>query len=259
MENLRVTLIQSELVWEKPEQNRAHFSDKINAIKEETDLILLPEMFSTGFSMTPENISESPEDLTLKWLQEQAQKKQAAISGSLIVKEGHNYYNRLFFVLPDGNYQIYDKRHLFTFSGEHHHYTAGNKKLIINYKGWKICPLICYDLRFPVWARNVEEYDLLFYIANWPKRRISSWDTLLKARSIENLCYTIGLNRIGNDPNDNNYNGHSAIYDPVGQKLDSKDWESVFTETFVLSKSEITKNRKQFPFLNDQDKFEIIP
>lgn len=257
MEDLKVTLIQTELVWEKPLANRKHFTQQIEAIKEDTDLILLPEMFTTGFSMTPEAIAETPRDETLKWMRVQAQKTQAAISGSLIVKENGHYYNRLYFVFPNGNYQTYDKRHLFSFAGEHQHYSAGDDHLILKHKGWKICPLICYDLRFPVWSRNTANYDLLFYIANWPKPRITSWDTLLKARSIENICFTAGLNRIGTDPNDNTYNGHSAIYNPIGEKLPIDNWEKEFTKTFRLSSAELLKTRAKFPFLDDRDDFEI--
>lgn len=257
MEKLKTSLIQTTLQWEDIEANLANFSQKISSINEETDLILLPEMFSTGFSMHPENIAEKPEGPTLKWMQDQAQKKNAAISGSWIIQESGNYYNRLYFVFPDGEYKTYDKRHLFRFSGEQNKYSAGRNKLIVEYKGWKICPLICYDLRFPVWARNVEQYDLLFYGANWPASRVLAWDTLLAARSIENLCYTIGINRIGKDPNDNEYNGHSAAYNALGEKISTSKWEQDFVQTIELSKSHIKETRKQFQFLNDRDNFMI--
>lgn len=257
MEKLNVSLIQTSMKWEDINANLAHFAEKINTIKEETDLILLPEMFTTGFSMHPENISEENEGPTLKWMQEQAKNKNAAVSGSIVVKETEKYYNRLYFVLPNGEYRTYDKRHLFTFSGEDKKYSPGKRKLIVEYKGWKICPLICYDLRFPVWARNVEEYDLLFYGANWPSTRVSAWDTLLAARSIENLCYTIGINRTGMDPNKNTYNGHSAGYNALGEKISNDNWEEDFVETMVLEKSHIRETRKQFQFLQDKDNFMI--
>lgn len=258
MEHLKVTLIQTDLVWENPQANLDHFSEKITSIEGETDLILLQEMFTTGFTMEPKGLAESPQDKTLKWMQNLAQDKNAALSGSIIVKEDDKFYNRLYFVFPDGRFKTYDKRHLFTFSGEHHRYSSGTERLMITYKNWRICPLICYDLRFPVWARNTEHYDVLFYIANWPKPRIQQWDSLLKARSIENICYTAGLNRIGSDPNKNTYNGHSAVYEPLGNKITADHWEKEFTQTFTLSKSDLEQTRKQFSFLNDQDKFHIL-
>src|SRR5690625_572893 len=179
MENLKVSLIQTSMKWEDVGANLAHFSEMIDTIEEETDLILLPEMFTTGFTMNPENIAEEVEGPSLKWMQQQAKVKDAAVSGSVVVHEEEKYYNRLYFVYPNGAYKSYDKRHLFTFAGEDKKYSAGKRRLILEYKGWKICPLICYDLRFPVWARNVEEYDLLFYGANWPSKRILAWNTLL--------------------------------------------------------------------------------
>lgn len=257
MENLRLTLIQTDLTWEEPEVNLAHFENLIDNIKEETDLILLPEMFTTGFSMQPQPLAEDNDGRTLTWLKKQAQKKNAAISGSVIIREKDKYVNRLFFVLPDGNYHTYDKRHLFSFAGEHNNYAQGTQKLIVEYKGWRICPLICYDLRFPVWARNTENYDLLFYIANWPQRRIMHWDTLLKARSIENICYVAGLNRTGSDPNNNIYNGHSTVYKPMGEPLPCPDWEKEFTHTFTLEKSFLEETRKKFRFLEDRDEFGV--
>ncbi len=258
MEKLNISFIQTTLSWENTAENLQHFSNKIAAIKENTDLILLPEMFSTGFSMHPENIAETQNDSTLKWMKKQAELKNAAVCGSIIIKENDKYYNRLFFVFPNGDFKTYDKRHLFSFSGEHKKYTAGTEKLIVEYKGWRICPLICYDLRFPIWARNTENYDVLIYGANWPATRILAWDTLLRARSIENLCYTIGINRIGKDPNQNNYNGHSAVYNAVGEKISTNNWEKDFTQTLTLSKEHLRKTRRKFQFLNDKDEFKIL-
>ena len=257
MENLNITLIQTTLVWENIDKNLQHFSNKIAAIKENTDLIVLPEMFSTGFSMHPEKSAEPQNGKTLKWMKKQAELKNAAVCGSIIIEENSKYYNRLFFVHPNGDFQTYDKRHLFSFSGEHKKYESGTEKLIVEYKGWKICPLICYDLRFPVWARNTENYDVLIYGANWPTARILAWDTLLRARSIENLCYTIGVSRIGTDPNNNNYIGHSAVYDAVGEKISTKNWESDFIETLTLTRNHIKETRKKFQFLKDKDDFHI--
>lgn len=258
MENLKLTLVQTELVWEDQEANRQNFTSKIEGIAADTDLILIPEMFPTGFSMNAENLAEPPEGPSLKWMQTQAKTKDAALSGSVIVRDNGKYYNRLYFVFPNGDYKTYDKRHLFTLADEEKTYSAGQDKLIIDYKGWKICPLICYDLRFPVWARNVEHYDLLTYVANWPQARISSWDTLLGARSIENICYVAGLNRIGSDANVDAYNGHSAVYAPLGEKISTTDWESEFVETITLNKPKLDDTRKNFQFLNDRDRFKII-
>lgn len=257
MKNFKLTLIQTTLDWEDCEANRTKFSSKIENIDQDTDLILLQEMFTTGFSMNPQGVAENPEGKTLNWMQKQAHSKDAAISGSIIVKEKGHYYNRLYFVFPNGDYTFYDKRHLFSFAGEHKNYSKGNDKLIVDYRGWRICPLICFDLRFPVWARNVEDYDLLFYIANWPAKRIASWDTLLQGRSIENVCFTAGLNRIGSDPNVAAYNGHSAVYKPMGKKISTCNWESEFTETVTLTKKNLMETRQQFPFLRDKDKFKI--
>ena len=258
METLRISLIQGPLTWEKPEANRGYFGKQIATLQGKTDLILLPEMFSTGFSMRSKALAEPPNGPTRQWMQDQAQKAGSAIVGSVITKGDQNYYNRLYFVFPTGNYEVYDKHHLFTYAKEDKSYTPGGKKLIVDYKNWKICPLICFDLRFPVWARNREDYDLLLYIANWPKSRILHWDTLLRARSIENLCYTVGVNRIGIDGNNLEYNGHSAIYDALGQKITTSDWEKEFTETTILKKSRLTKVRKTFPFLKEKDSFKFI-
>ncbi len=207
---LKITIIQSELVWENSAQNRQVFLEKIKSISEVVDLIILPEMFTTGFTMNPEKVAETMDGETIHWLKYLAKEKNTAITGSLIIKEGNKYYNRLVFVHPTGEIKTYDKRHTFTLAGEDKIYTAGNKKLIVAYKGWKICPMICYDLRFPVWSRNTDDYNLLIYVANWPKPRITAWSTLLKARAIENMSYVVGVNRIGADDNGHEYSGNSA-------------------------------------------------
>ncbi|SRR5699024_9063181 len=258
MEELRLTLLQTELFWEKPQKNRQHFEEKLKTLNPQTDLILLPEMFTTGFSMNSTKLAEDGDSTTLQWLQKQAQKTGAALSGSVIVKARGEYRNRLYFVFPNGKYEVYDKHHLFSFAGEDKSYSPGPTKRIIEYKGWRICPLICFDLRFPVWARNQEDYDLLFYIANWPESRILHWDTLLRARSIENLCYTAGLNRIGRDGNQIEYNGHSAVYNAVGKKLSTAAWDEEFSETLVLSKTHLQATRKTYPFLKEKDAFKIL-
>ncbi|PKB16936.1 amidohydrolase [Flavobacterium sp. 5] len=253
---MKIALIQSSLSWENPKANRNHFEEQINAIDEIVDLIVLPEMFSTGFTMNPSAVFETMQGETVLWLQSLAKVKSVAITGSLVVKENDNFYNRLLFVFPSGEIQFYDKRHLFTLAGEDKIYTAGKEKLIFEYKGWRICPLICYDLRFPVFARNVEEYDLLIYVANWPKSRILAWDTLLQARAIENMSYTIGVNRVGFDNNNFEHNGYSQVVDFLGNYiLEPIETEGIFI--VELSKKEQLQARKKFNFLNDQDFFDL--
>lgn len=257
-DTLNITIIQSELHWEDAEKNRHLFSKKIAAISEDTDLIVLPEMFPTGFSMNAKNLAEENDGPSLKWMQSEAKKSKAAITGSVIIKESGHFYNRMFFVYPDGTYKVYDKRHTFTLAKENEVYTEGQKRIIVNYKGWKICPLICYDLRFPVWARNDEEYDVLIYVANWPKIRMLAWDTLLRARAIENMSYCIGVNRTGIDGNHHEYVGHSAIYDVLGEQISQESFEENFTQTIILSKEHIETNRKRFHFLKDRDQFRVF-
>lgn len=257
MDKLAITIIQSHLQWENPIANRANFSEKIKSISERTDLIILPEMFSTGFSMNAAMLSEEREGETLKWMMLEAKKKRCAITGSIIVKEGTHFFNRLYFVLPNGDFEQYDKRHTFTLAGEHKTYTAGEKHLLVDYKGWKICPLICYDLRFPVWARNTWDYDVLIYVANWPIKRITAWDILLRARAIENMSYCIGVNRTGLDGNGYEYNGHSAVYDVLGAQISNKKFEKEFIETIILEKSHVEEHRKHLQFLADRDHFNL--
>jgi len=257
-DQLKVTIIQSDLIWENPEDNRRSFSKRIDAIQEETHLIILPEMFTTGFTMNASELAEVEKGATLLWMQSEAKKNNCAITGSVIILENGNYYNRLFFVFPNGEYKTYNKRHTFTLAGEHKTFSAGNEHLIVDYLGWKIRPLICYDLRFPVWARNTQNYDVLLYVANWPKRRIAAWDALLKARAIENMSYCIGVNRVGLDGNGHQYNGHSAIYDVLGEQISNLNFEDDFIETITFKKSHIEKNRKHLQFLNDRDDFNLI-
>ncbi|KAB1160640.1 amidohydrolase [Tenacibaculum aiptasiae] len=252
---LKIALIQADLVWENPTENRNHFQKKIIAISDAIDLIILPEMFTTGFSMTPENIAETMEGNTVNWMLKLAKEKNCAITGSIIITENNNYYNRLLFVHPSGKIESYDKKHTFTLAGEHEVYTAGKTKNIIDYKGWKICPLICYDLRFPVWARNTENYDLLLYVASWPKPRIEAWDSLLKARAIENMSYTIGVNRVGVDANNYEYNGNSVAYDMLGNCMDKKNNNEEVSIIIELDKESQLKVRNRFRFLEDQDNF----
>jgi len=256
-DQLKIALIQSNLVWENPVQNRVNFTNKILQIKEPVDIIILPEMFSTGFTMNAAEVSENLEGETVKWMQKTAEKTKSAIIGSLIISENSKYYNRLFFVRPNGKIETYDKRHTFTLAGEDKVFQAGNNKLIVTYKGWKICPLICYDLRFPVWARNTENYDALIYVANWPKPRISAWDALLRARAIENMSYCIGVNRVGLDAANYEYPGSSAVYDVLGRKISNILLGKEQTEVITLEKEHIGKYRKKLQFLNDKDSFNL--
>jgi len=259
MENkLKVVLIQSDLIWENPLQNRTSFSEKIETISEPVDLIVLPEMFTSGFTMNASAVAETMQGETIAWLKAISKIKNCAIVGSLVIKENNNYYNRGVFVHPSGNIDTYDKRHTFTLAGEHKVYKAGTHKTLVNYKGWTICPLICYDLRFPVWARNTEDYDLLLYVANWPKARISAWDALLKARAIENMSYCIGVNRVGIDGTNYEYSGHSSAYDVLGNKLDALPDNEEAIEIITLDKNHISKYRERLNFLNDRDTFNLI-
>lgn len=251
---MKIALIQSSLFWENPEKNRNAFEKKINAITDAVDLIVLPEMFTTGFTMEPNRVAETMQGETLTWLTLLAKAKNSAITGSLVIAENGNFYNRLVFVFPSGKVQFYDKKHLFTLAGEDKVYTGGNKKIIIEYLGWKICPLVCYDLRFPVFARNAEEYDVLIYVASWPEIRINAWDALLKARAIENMSYTVGVNRIGEDDNGYQYNGHTQGVDFLGDYiLEPIENKGVFI--VELNKAELLLARKKFNFLNDRDPF----
>ena len=253
---MKIALIQAPLVWENPKANRDYFEEKIKSVSDEIDLVILPEMFSTGFTMNPSEVFETMDGETISLLKNLAKAKNLAITGSLIIKENDKFYNRLVFVFPSGEIKKYDKRHLFSLAGEEKIYTAGNDKLIVEYLGWKICPLICYDLRFPVFARNVEDYDLLIYVANWPKVRINAWDILLKARAVENMAYTIGVNRIGKDGNDYPHNGHSQVVDFLGNyAIQPQETEGIFTTE--LNKKELQEARNKFGFLNDKDDFEI--
>ncbi len=255
--SLSISIIQTSLLWEDKEGNLAQFQRKIEGINAETDLIILPEMFTTGFSMKPEFFAEKMSGETLEWMQEMARFSNAAISGSVIINENGNNVNRFLFVKPDGQYQYYDKRHLFAMAGENKSYTQGKKNELIEYKGWRIRPQICYDLRFPVWSRNTEEYDLLIYVANWPERRVVHWKTLLQARAIENQAFVAGVNRIGLDGNNYNYSGDSAIYDPLGEKISKTNPNEESVETILISKEFIQEIRKSLPFLTDKDKFDI--
>lgn len=257
-DELKITLVQTTLEWENPEANRKKFQKIIQSLEESTDLIILPEMFTTGFTMNAEAYAETMEGKTVKWMIKMAREKNAAITGSIIVIENGKFFNRLLFTTPEGKLHAYDKKHLFTLASEQETYTAGNEKLIIQYKGWKICPMICYDLRFPVWARNTENYDVLIYVANWPKARIKAWDVLLQARAIENMAYCIGVNRVGIDGKEFEYVGHSSIYDGLGEDLFQLKNESEAIMNTILYKNHILEIRKKLQFLEDKDVFDLL-
>jgi len=294
MSTLSITCIQTHLHWEDKTANLQMLEQKINSIKEKTEIVVLPEMFSTGFSMKPAELAETMEGETVQWMKRMAAAKKIILTGSVIIKEegpvvglqssqtehsnsvqtgtvGPRYFNRLIWVLPNGQYGVYDKRHRFAFAGEDEQYTAGTKRLIASVKGWKINLLVCYDLRFPVWARQTSppapspqgerggtgaEYDVLIYVANWPERRSHAWKTLLQARAIENQSYVVGVNRVGKDGNDIYHSGDSMIIDPMGEVLyTKKDEENIFTIT--LDKTHLQNIREKLPFLKDADGFII--
>jgi predicted amidohydrolase len=267
MSSLIITIIQPNLHWENKQANLKMLQQKIEGIQEKTEVVILPEMFSTGFSMKPELLAEKMDGETVVWMKKIASSKKIILTGSVIIEDDGKYYNRLIWMLPNGEYGFYDKRHLFAFAGEHDHYSFGNKRLIAQVKGWKINLQVCYDLRFPVWARQKLspnfsqggkeqefEYDLLIYVANWPERRSTAWKTLLRARAIENQCYVVGVNRVGDDGNKIYHSGDSMIVDPLGEILYQKTKEEdVFT--YTLQKEKVQEVREKFPFWRDADPF----
>jgi omega-amidase len=291
MSTLTVTTIQPDLQWEDKSANLRRLEEKIDAIDVHTELVILPEMFSTGFSMRPELLAEPMEGPTVAWMLNLATRKKIILTGSVIIEEEGKYFNRLIWMLPNGQYGYYDKRHRFAYAGENEHYSAGHKRLVASVKGWKVLLLVCYDLRFPVWSRQAAqehaasrptatadpiaattapgdaghpqdtrelEYDLIIYVANWPQRRSLAWKTLLQARAIENQAYVIGVNRVGNDGNNIAHSGDSMIIDPLGEILyHEADKEDVFTLT--LQKDQLETTRQRFPFWKDADHFNIEP
>ena len=252
---MNITLIQADLVWNDPAANRNRFEREIFAVGE-TDLVVLPEMFPTGFCTRPREAAEPDGGPTLAWMRRTARKKGAALAGSVAVEQDGRYFNRFYFVRPDGATVHYDKRHLFTYGGEHKEYTGGDRRVIAEYKGWRILLQVCYDLRFPVWSRNDRYYDLLLCVANWPESRIAAWDTLLRARAIENMAYVAGANRVGRDSLDSLHTGHSVILTPLGKPLAG---EGPATEECILSASislpRIRSLRDKYGFLEDRDRF----
>lgn len=288
MSSLTITTIQPDLVWEDRAANLQRLEEKILSITEHTELVVLPEMFSTGFSMRPESLAEPMDGPTVTWMRDIAARRRIILTGSVIIREEDHYYNRLIWMLPNGEYGCYDKRHRFAFAGEDDHYTAGHKRLIASVKGWRILLLVCYDLRFPVWSRQAPaepigkqailpstesvpnqqappkpaepdlEYDCILYVANWPERRSLAWKTLLQARAIENQAYVVGVNRVGNDGNAIYHSGDSMIIDPLGEILYHGHGKEE-THTLTLQKDKLNEIRAKFPFWRDADHFTIEP
>jgi predicted amidohydrolase len=255
--HLRVTLVQTGLAWQDPATNRHHLAAHFRGLAGHTDLVVLPEMFSTGFSMDATALAEDMDGPTVGWMREEAAALGCVVTGSLIVREAGLCHNRLVWARPDGTVEHYDKRHLFRVAGEHDHYAAGARRLVVDLKGWRVCPMVCYDLRFPVWSRNRDDYDLLLYVANWPQRRANAWSTLLRARAIENLSYVMGVNRIGKDGNGVTYAGDSVVLDFLGQPLSSEGGGDR-VETAVLDLESLQSYRVSFPAHLDADRFELV-
>ena len=262
--DLRITVIQADTVWHDPQANRAHYQTLFNGLEAGSDIIVLPETFTSGFSNEAIGQAETMHGETVAWLSAQAKALNAAITGSVQIRDGGKVFNRMLWAMPDGTVQHYDKRHLFRMANEHERYAAGDDKTFIEYKGWRICPLVCYDLRFPVFSRNrfnsavpgAYDYDLLIYVANWPSPRHFAWQTLLKARAIENLSYVVGVNRVGTDANALNYLGGSTVLDFTGQSL-VECGSGPQMQTALVSYAELSAFRQRFPFYLDADDFII--
>lgn len=257
MQDLRISLVQTTLDWQQPERNRERMTRLLAPLAGQTDLIVLPEMFTTGFTMAPETVAEPMSGPTLAWLREQASTLGAALCGSVVI-EDQGYRNRLLFVTPDGDVAYYDKRHLFRMANEHQHYQAGDERRVIEYRGWRILLQVCYDLRFPVWCRNRSDYDLMLCVANWPAPRRHAWRTLLQARAIENQCYVAGVNRIGEDGKGLEYSGDSLLVDFKGQALLDAPVGEAFIKTGRLSGESLQQFRERFPAWQDADAFGLF-
>lgn len=257
-EDLRISMIQSHIIWEDKEENLSYFGELLRRISGRTDLAVLPETFSTGFSMNVEALADPMDGTTVATIKGWAERYKMAVAGSFIAREEGKYYNRAFFVTPDGEASYYDKRHLFRMAGEDRHFSAGDKPLVVRYKDWNICLQVCYDLRFPVWSRNVNNaYDLLIYVANWPEARKKAWKVLLQARAIENMAYVCGVNRVGVDGKGFAFRGDSMIYDARGKKLADAGKRDETTRTCVLSKTDLEAFRTKFPAWKDADAFQL--
>lgn len=262
--SLTITLFQADLIWESKQLNLDHFTEQMSAVAQ-SDLMVLPEMFSTGFSMRSEQLAESMDDKTVQWMLARSAELDSIVCGSLIIKDSGNFYNRFIWAQPDGNLQFYDKRHLFRMSEEHQNYSPGNQKIILDINGFKICPQVCYDLRFPVFSSNTQRidgklsaaYDLLLYVANWPAARFTHWRALLQARAIENQAYVIGVNRVGTDGNDIAYRGDSCVIDHQGEIVEDMGNQAGILSV-TLDKSPLEVYRAKFPAWKDADQYQLI-
>ena len=259
-DSIRIVLVQSDIHWEEREKNLGMLGHKLQSV-EPRSIVLLPEMFSTGFSMDPAGLAENMEGRTVEWMRQTAKDRRIVLAGSVIIEEDSKFYNRMIWMLPNGNYATYDKRHLFGYAGEHEKYSPGNKRQIVSVSGWRMNLTVCYDLRFPVWARQAvsegkPEYDVLVCVANWPEKRILAWQTLLRARAIENQCYVAAVNRVGKDGNDIVYSGESMVIDPLGEIMITRQ-NSEELLTMELDKTHLEETRSRFPFLRDADEFII--
>jgi predicted amidohydrolase len=260
--NLSISMVQTRLFWQSPSENLEWLEGRLELITGKTDIIVLPEMFTTGFSMISIQYAETMDGSAMNWMHKMAEKKNAVLVGSMMMKEEGKFYNRLIWMHPDGRFELYDKRHLFRMGNEHEHYSAGNSRIVFQLNEWKICPLICYDLRFPVWSRNrlannEFDYDVLIYVANWPERRSHHWKTLLQARAIENQCFVVGVNRVGNDGNGLYHSGDSMVIDPLGQILYHQSKEEDI-HTTILEKNQLDEVRTRLPFWKDGDHFLLV-
>ena len=257
-EDLRISMIQSHIIWEDREENLAYYGELLRRVSGRTDIAVLPETFTTGFSMEVERLADTMDGVTIPTIKGWAAKYKLAVAGSFIVREGDKFFNRAFLITPDGEEHYYDKRHLFRMAEEDSHFTAGNERTIVNYKGWNICLQVCYDLRFPVWSRNINnQYDLLIYVANWPEKRKKAWKSLLQARAIENMAYVCGVNRVGVDGNGFQFRGDSLVYSPKGKKLADTGKREEITRTCTLSKADLVAFREKFPAWKDADIFNL--
>lgn len=257
-DNLRISMIQSHIIWEDRDENLGYYGELLRRVSGKTDIAVLPETFTTGFSMDVEKLADTKDGVTISTIKGWAQKYKLAVVGSFIVKDNGKYFNRAFFITPDGEEYYYDKRHLFRMAQEDKYFSAGNQKTIVPYKGWNICLQICYDLRFPVWSRNVDnEYDLLIYVANWPEVRKRVWKTLLQARAMENMAFVCGVNRVGIDGKGFVYRGDSMVFSPKGKKLADAGKREEITRTCTLEKKDLIKLREKFPAWQDADRFTI--
>lgn len=257
MSELRVTLVQTSLFWHDARANRRHFAAVIDGLTAATDVVVLPEMFASGFSMAPHRCAETMDGATIGWMREIAAKHNIAVCGSLAIGEDGSFFNRFVFMPPDGAHQCYDKRHLYAQAGEDSAYKSGSERIVIRYRGWRICPMICYDLRFPAWCRHSGDIDLLVFVASWPDARRQHWRSLLRARAIENQCYVVGVNRVGDDANGYKYVGDSAVYEYSGERVVELESEPRIA-TVTLDYMAQAAYRRRLPFLQDADEFAFI-